>query len=274
MKESEDNKSGGMSFFEHLDAFRWHLMRSAASVVVFAFLAFFFKDIIFDQIILAPQTPAFITNRLLCRLGDFFHASVLCINQKPFHIINLEMAGQFSIHISISIMAGIICSFPYILWEFWRFVSPALYVHERKFAGRAVLSGSFLFLTGVAFGYFVLTPMAIDFLGGYNVSEKIENTINITSYISTISMLVLSCGVIFELPILAFFLTKVGLITPVFMRKYRRHAIVVVFIVAAIITPPDAFSQTIVAIPLMILYEVSIIVSSRVKKTTRENVNS
>ena len=266
--ENNSGKEGGksMTFFEHLDAFRWHLVRSAASVVVFAIFAFFIKEFIFDSIILAPIYPNFISNRLLCELGNIVHAPVLCINQKPFQIVNLEMAGQFSTHISISITTGIILSFPYILYEFWSFISPALYKHERLYALRAVLSGSFLFLTGILFGYYILTPMAIDFLGGYSVSNKVLNNINITSYISSISMFTLSCGIMFEMPILAFFLTKIGLITPQFMRKYRRHSIVINLIVAAIIAPPDAFSMTIVVIPLLLLYEVSIFVSARAKK--------
>jgi len=262
--DNTDNtdKNSSMSFFDHLEAFRWHLMRSAIAVAVGAILAFFGKNIIFDYIILAPKTPDFITNRLFCELGKLLNAPVLCINQQSFQLINIEMAGQFTIHMNISAIAGVIIAFPYILWEFWRFISPALYQHERKYASRAVLSGSFLFLVGILFGYYILTPMAINFLGSYIVSDKITNDINITSYISTVSMLVLSCGVLFELPIIAYFLTKVKILNPQFMRKYRRHAIVFIFILAAIITPPDVFSQTIVAIPLMILYEASIFVSA------------
>jgi len=271
MSEQEENKA--MSFLEHLEAFRWHLVRSLIALVVGACIAFFFKSLIFDVILLAPKSPSFITNRLLCEFGKMIHSSSLCINSKPFEIINLNMAGQFNMHMKISFAAGIILASPYIFYEFWRFISPALYKNERKHVQIAIFYSTILFIIGVLFGYYILTPMTIQFLCGYTISDQIVNTINMESYISTISSLILACGLIFELPVLLFLLTKLKLITPTFLRRYRRHAILINFIIASIIAPPDALSMIIVAVPLLLLYEGSIFISARVvRKSGQENV--
>ena len=196
----------------------------------------------------------------------------LCINSKPFNLINIQMSGQFSTHIAVSMVTAVILSFPFIIWEFWKFFRPALRANEKQHVRGAVLSSSLLFFIGIVFGYYMIVPFSLHFLGNYEVSEQVVNQINIRSYIGTLSSVVLASGFIFELPIFAFFLTKIGIITPSFLTKYRRYAIVIVFIVAAIITPPDIFSQTLVAIPLLGLYEVSIVVSKIVmRKKTKEH---
>jgi sec-independent protein translocase protein TatC len=179
----------------------------------------------------------------------------------PLEIISIKMAGQFTMHILVSLIAGLVIGFPFVFNEFWKFVAPALHSKERKHARGAVLASSFLFLTGVLFGYFLITPLTIHFLGSYSVSGEVANQINLISYVSTMTSVVLATGVIFELPILVFFLTKIGILTPQFMRKYRKHSIVVIFVGSAIITPPDIFSQILVSIPLLLLYEVSIFIS-------------
>ena len=176
------------------------------------------------------------------------------------------MSGQITTHITAAMVAGLILAFPVILWEFWQFFKPALKPNEARYAKGAVMAASMLFFIGVLFGYFMLAPLSIHFLSSYEVDPQVVNQINIRSYIGTLTSVCLATGLVFELPIVAFFLTKIGIITPTFMRKYRKHAIVVIFIIAAIITPPDVFSQTLVAIPLLILYEVSILISSRVMK--------
>ncbi len=255
-----------MSFLEHLEELRWHIIRSILAVVIFMILAFIFKNFIFDRVILGPKSPEFITNRLLCKLGEYLNTTSLCINTKPLNLINIKMSGQLTTHITVSMVAGLILAFPVILWEFWQFFKPALRPNEARYAKGAVMAASLLFFTGVLFGYFMLAPLSIHFLSSYIISEDIVNQINIRSYIGTLTSICLATGLVFELPIIAFFLTKIGLITPTFMRKYRKHAIVVIFIIAAIITPPDVFSQTLVAIPLLILYEVSILISARVMK--------
>jgi sec-independent protein translocase protein TatC len=255
-----------MSFLEHLEELRWHIIRSVVAVIVLMVVAFSLRNIIFDVIILGPRNPDFITSRLLCQLGELVHSDVLCINQRPANLINITMAGQLTTHISVSLITGLILAFPVILWEFWKFFKPALKPNEIKYSKGAVLVSSLLFFTGVLFGYYMIAPLSIHFLTTYEVSTEVINQINIRSYISNVTSVCLATGIMFELPVVVFFLTKVGIVTPKFMRTYRRHAIVVIMIVSAIITPPDVFSLILVTIPLLFLYEISIIISKRVKK--------
>jgi len=255
-----------MSFLEHLEELRWHIIRSVLAIVIFMVIAFIFKSFIFNKIILAPKSPAFFTNRILCQLGELLNTTALCINTRHLNLINIKMSGQLTTHIAVAMVAGLILAFPVILWEFWQFFKPALRANEAKYAKGAVFAASMLFFTGVLFGFYILAPLSLHFLGSYEISPEVTNQINIRSYIGTLTSICLATGLVFELPIIAFFLTKIGLITPTFMRKYRKYAIVVIFIIAAIITPPDVFSQTLVAIPLLILYEVSILISARVMK--------
>jgi sec-independent protein translocase protein TatC len=255
-----------MSFLEHLEELRWHIIRSILAIVFFMIIAFIFKNILFNTIILGPKKPEFITNRLLCELGEYLKTTALCINTKPLNLISIKMSGQITTHITAAMVAGLILAFPVILWEFWQFFKPALKPNEARYAKGAVMAASGLFFIGVLFGYFMLAPLSIHFLSTYVIDPQVVNQINVRSYIGTLTSICLATGLVFELPILAFFFTKIGLITPKFLRKYRKHAIVLIFIVAAIITPPDVFSQTLVAIPLLILYEVSIFVSARVMK--------
>jgi sec-independent protein translocase protein TatC len=260
------NKEKEMSFLEHLEELRWHIIRSILAIVFFMIIAFIFKSYIFDNIILAPKNPTFFTNRILCEIGERWHTTALCINTKPLNLINIKMSGQLTTHITVAMVAGLILAFPVILWEFWQFFKPALRDNEARYAKGAVAAASFLFFIGVLFGFFMLAPLSIHFLSSYEISSDVVNQINVRSYIGTLTSICLATGVVFELPIITFFLTKIDILTPAFMRNYRRHAIVVIFIIAAIITPPDVFSQTLVAIPLLILYEVSIFISAGVMK--------
>jgi sec-independent protein translocase protein TatC len=263
-KKKEGAEEHEMTFLEHLEELRWHLIRIFIAVVSGAVIAFMFKNVIFDHIILAPNNPEFITNRLLCQLAEIVNVPSLCINQIPIELISIKMSGQFTTHINISIVAGLIIAFPYIFWEFWSFFKPALYEKERKYARGAVFSASLLFMLGITFGYFVIIPLSINFLGSYSVSDIVTNQININSYIGSVTSVALASGITFELPIVVFFLARIGVVTPDFMKKYRKHAIVVILIVAAIITPPDVFSQILVTLPLLVLYEVSIFIAARV----------
>jgi len=255
-----------MSFLEHLEELRWHIIRSIGAILVLMIVAFVFKNIIFDHVILAPKSPGFFTNRILCQLGDLVNTKLLCINTRHLELINIKMSGQLTTHIAVSMVAGLILAFPVILWEFWKFFKPALYANEAQHARGAVFVASMLFFVGVLFGYYMLTPLSIHFLGSYQVSAEVTNTINVRSYIGTISSICLATGIIFELPIIVFFLTKVGIVTPGFLRKYRKHSIVVIVILSAIITPPDIFSQLLVSLPLFVLYEIGINISKRVVK--------
>ena len=255
-----------MSFLEHLEELRWHIIRSVIAIVVLMIVAFSCRELITDIIILSPQRPEFITSRLLCQLGELVNSDVLCINQNPVELINFRMAGQLTTSIVISLVAGLILAFPVVLWEFWKFFKPALKPNESKYAQGAVFVSSMLFFMGVLFGYFLIAPLSIHFLTTWVVSSEVTNTIDIRSYIGNVTSICLATGVMFELPIVAFFLAKTGILTPQFMKTYRRHAIVVIMIVSAIITPPDVFSLILVTIPLLFLYEISIFICARVVK--------
>ncbi len=255
-----------MSFLQHLEALRWHLVRSVAVITILAIVAFCYIDTLTDYVLLAPTTPRFLTYRALCHIGLMLHrGDEFCINHIPIKIINTEVAGQFNIAMWIAFVGALIIAFPYLIWELWRFVKPALQEKEKKYARGIVFYTSFLFLSGVSFGYFVITPMSINFLTNFQVSVLVENFITLDSVISIVTTLTLVTGLVFELPVVIYFLTKVGIITPSFMRKYRRHAVVVILIIAAVITPTsDATTMIFVSIPLYFLYEISIFVSAKV----------
>lgn len=263
----EDGEEDKMSFLEHLEILRWHIVRIAISVILFTILAFLFKNIVFDMVVLAPKDRDFITYRLFC---DFSHligaGDQLCFTDVGFQLVNLSMSGQFSMHIMVSFIAGIVISFPYILFEIWRFIKPGLKKAEKAYARGLVFWGSLLFAFGISFGYFVIAPLSVNFLGGYQVSATVENTISLGSFISTVTTLTLSCGILFQLPILIYFLARLGLVTSSMLRTYRKHSIIIVLIIAAVITPPDITSQILVAIPLLVLYEISIWIARTVEK--------
>ncbi len=266
MSKKKQEQANAQGFLEHLEELRWHLIRSIIAIVVVAIVVFLAKDYIFSNIILAPKNPQFFTNQLLCNLADSLNMDNLCINRTPLEIINIKMTGQFAMHIMISLVLGIILAFPYIFWEFWSFMKPALYQKEIQYSRGSVFFSSLLFLMGVLFGYFVIIPLSVHFLGSYQVSEQVSNTIHLKSYIGTIASVALAAGLIFELPILIYFLSKAGLVYPEFLKTYRRHAIIIIFIMAAVITPPDVFSLALVTLPLALLYEVGIVISRRIEK--------
>lgn len=251
-----------MSFLDHLEELRWHLIRSTLAIVIIGSLAFLMKDFIFDTVIFGPKKMDFPTYRLFCNIATYFgFESAFCADQLPFTIQSRLMSGQFSAHIWTSIWAGFIIGFPYVLYELWKFISPGLYEKERKNSRGFILIASLLFFMGVLFGYYVVAPLSINFLGTYQVSSEVTNEFDLASYIATVRASVIACGILFELPIIIFFLTKVGLVTPEIMRKYRKIALVMVLILSAVITPPDVASQIIVAVPVLILYQVSIYIS-------------
>ena len=255
-----------MSFLDHLEELRWHLIKSTMAIMILATVAFIFKDIIFDVIIFGPKKADFPTYRFLCKSAQAIGFDSFCFFELPFRVQSRTMAGQFSAHIWTSITAGFILAFPYVIYEFWKFVSPGLHKNERSNARGFIIVASLLFFLGVLFGYYVVTPLSINFLGTYQVSEQVFNDFDLSSYIGLVRACALSSGLIFQLPIIIFFLTKIGLVTPQFLRKYRKFALVIVLIVSAVITPPDIASQVIVAIPVLILYEVSIFISARIIK--------
>lgn len=257
-----------MSFLDHLEDLRWHLIRASLGIMIAAVVAFLFKSFIFDTIILGPKQMSFPTYKWLCSVSRFFviEDTTFCLDAFPFIIQNRTMGGQFSAHIWTSIYAGLIIAFPYVIYQFWRFISPGLHENERKHSRGFIIITSFLFFLGVLFGYYVVTPLSINFLGTYTVSSEISNEIDISSYIALVRSSSLASGFIFELPIVIYFLTKIGLVTPKTLKKYRKFALVIVLILSAIITPPDITSQIIVAIPILVLYQVSIYISKIVVK--------
>ena len=266
MSDSEDNK-GEMSFLDHLEVLRWHLVRSTIVILLFSILAFIFKSIVFDTIILAQKESDFWTYQLFCKFSHLIgRGDALCMDEISFSLINITMSGQFSIHIVTSIVVGIVLAFPYLLFEIWRFITPALQKKEKKYALGLVFSGSILFTVGILFGYYFVSPLSVQFLGNYTVSDQVTNQITLGSFISTVTTVTLVCGLVFQLPLIVYFLSKLGLITPEFMKKYRKHAIVVTLVLSAIITPPDISSQVLLTIPLLILYEFSIFISKIVIK--------
>lgn len=267
MKSDSNSEPGKeMSFWEHLEELRWRVMRSALAIIVMGVIAFLNRHIIFDIIIMGPKEPDFISNRILCQLGQLVNIDYFCVSDLKLQIINLAMAGQFMMHFYISAVAGLILAVPYVIWEFWSFIKPALHEKEQKYARGAVFITSLLFLSGVLFSYFLLVPLSINFLGSYQISEDVLNQISLSSYINTVISLVMAVGIVFEMPVLIYFLAKVGIVTPQFLRAYRRYIIVLILVIAAIITPPDVFSQILVSLPLLALYEFSILVAERVYK--------
>lgn len=255
-----------MSFLDHLEELRWHIVRAIAAILVISIGVFLAKDLVWDTIIFGPARADFVTFRLLCKMGEWANSDALCIDNVPFMIQSRKMTGQFTMHITSSFVIGLIVSFPYVFWEIWRFIQPGLYPKERNSSRGAVLYVALLFMTGVSFGYFVMSPLAVNFLSNYQVSSLVTNEFDITSYVSTVSMLVMGSGILFQLPIVVYFLTKVGLVNPKLMRTYRKHAIVVILILGALLTPPDPLSQVLIAIPLFGLYQFSIFISGRVIK--------
>lgn len=268
VKERATTLESEMSFFDHLEVLRWHLIRSAIAIVIFTVLAFSYYDFIFDKIIMGPKDTNFWTYRMMCRIGEKFNLGPdFCVKDIPFNIINTEMGGQFTLQLNSSLLIGIVLGFPYLLFEVWKFVKPALHEKERKSATGFVFWATMLFITGIMFGYYIIAPLSINFLANYEVSKVIDNQITISSYLSTVATLALGTGIIFELPIVIFILSKLGIMTPQFMRSSRRYATVIILIIAAIVTPtPDLLTMLTVSFPLFLLYEISIYISAQVEK--------
>jgi sec-independent protein translocase protein TatC len=270
-----NNKNPGaeMGFMDHLEALRWHLVRSTVVVLVLAVVVFCFPDFVFGEIIFGPLRVDFITYQQLCRLSDKLGGvEGLCVKEINFSLISNQLSGQFTTHLWISFLGGLILGFPYILYEVWRFIRPALKNTETKPVRGFVLVSSILFLIGVVFAYYIIVPMSVQFLGNYNITtEKFIQTLpTIDDYISLVSTLVLATGLVFEMPIIVYFLTRMGIFSPAFMRKFRKHAVVVLLILAAVITPsPDITSQMLVFVPIYCLYEISIFVSKYVENKYR-----
>ena len=256
--------SKNMSFLQHLEELRWILVRSAIAVLFFAIIIWYFQEEIMVNVFLSMKDKDFITFRLFC---DYLG---VCIEEIPVKMQSMTVSGQFTYALMMSFLGGLVVSFPYVFYQIWSFVKPGLKFKEKKIAKGLVFYVSLLFFMGILFGYFFVAPLSIQFFGSYQISDQIENNFTIGSYMSTILSTVFYSGLFFLLPIISYLLTKIGLIDVAFLVKYRKHAIVVILILAAIITPPDIASQIIVSIPIVVLYEIGILVSKRAERLAKK----
>jgi sec-independent protein translocase protein TatC len=251
-------EQNNMSFLEHLEELRWRLVRSSIAILLFSAVIWFFQEWIIDHLFLSMKDKNFVTFKLFCQ---YFN---ICIENIPVKMQSTTMAGQFSYALMMSIMGGIVIAFPYIFYQLWSFVSPGLKMKEKTALKGIVFYVSLLFFTGILFGYYVVAPLCVQFFGSYQISKDIENIFTISSYMSTIISTVFYIGLLFLLPVVAYLLAKLGIINSEFLTKYRKHSIIGVLILSAVITPPDLVSQVIVAIPIVLLYEISIFVTKRI----------
>jgi len=275
IKEKGKTLEAEMSFFDHIDVLRKHLLRALAVVLVLTAGAFYFTDFIFNTIIMGPKNPSFWTYRMMCKLYERFPSigEEFCIRTIDAKIINTEMSGQFTLQLNSCVMAGIILGIPYLLFELWLFIKPALHENERKSASGFVAFASLLFFTGIIFGYYIICPLSVNFLVNFTVSPEIQNTFTIDSYLSSIMTLTLGSGIIFQLPVIIYILSKLGIMTPAFMRSSRRYSAVIILIVAAVVTPTaDPFTMLIVALPLFLLYEGSIYISASIERKRKKEL--
>lgn len=253
-----------MSFLDHLEELRWRLVKSAIAVVTFAVVLWFFQEWIMNNLFLSMKDPSFITFRLICEYMG------ICVEEIPVTMQSMTVSGQFSYALMMSILGGIVLSFPFLFYQIWSFVKPGLKKNEMKMTGGIVFYVSILFFIGISFGYFIVAPLCIQFFGSYQVSNQIQNIFTINSYMSTILSTVFYSGLLFLLPVISYLFTKLGILNSKFLKKYRKHSIIGILILSAIITPPDLISQVIVGVPIVLLYEVGILVSHRVEKKLRK----
>jgi sec-independent protein translocase protein TatC len=261
-----------MSFLDHLDELRVHIFRAVVALLICAVVVFIYSDWIVDDVLFAPTRPDFISSRWLCSLGHKIGiGDALCLEPIKAQFLETTMSGQFIASFTLAFIGGFIVAFPYIFWEFWRFIRPALSENELKKSSGAIFWVSFLFFTGVIFGYFILTPFMVNFYFNYKLSAQITIMPSFSDYLQNLIYTTVGIGILFQLPLLIMLLARIGIVTAAFLRKYRRHSFVIILIAAAVITPStDPFSLTIVTIPLYLLFEASIILAARVKKEEKE----
>lgn len=261
-----------MSFLDHLEELRWHIIRSLIAIMIFAIAAFIAKDFVIGTVILGPSRTDFWTYQKLCELSELIKTPALCIDTLSFELVSRKLSSQFMTHVSISFFVGLVLGFPYVFWEIWRFIKPGLRQQERKASRGATFSVSVLFMLGVLFGYYLIAPISVRFFSAYQVDPSLQNLFDLSSYISTVTMIVFGCGLLFQLPVIVFFLTKAGIVSSALMKAYQKHAIIVILVLGAIVTPPDPFSQILIAMPLMLLYQMSIVIARRIeKREARQN---
>jgi sec-independent protein translocase protein TatC len=262
----DEDSAKEMTFLDHLEELRWHIIRSLIAIVVVGVVFFIFHNWLFENIIFAPTKDSFPTYKLICSISE-----TLCMDTLSFSKQAIKFGESFIISIKVSFVMGFFVAFPFVFREFWNFIKPGLYDKERKATRGIVIICSLLFLAGVLFGYFVISPFAINFLMGFTI-PGVENSPTLSSFINYMIMFTAPAGLIFELPIVVFFLAKVGLVTPEFMRKYRKHSFIGILLLAAVLTPPDVVTQFLIGVPLYILYEVSIVIAARVTRAEEKKM--
>jgi sec-independent protein translocase protein TatC len=267
-KRKKENATGEMSFIDHLEELRWHLIRSVIAVVVGCIIVLVFARDVVDGILLAPTRPDFVSAKWLCSFGHSIGiGDTLCFPGIKAEFLENKMTGQFISYFTLGFMGGFVIAFPYIFWEFWKFVRPALSDKERRKTKGVIFWVSLLFFTGVAFGYFILTPFMVNFYFNFKMSDQIVIMPSFSDYLENLIYTTVGIGILFQMPLLVMVLAKIDILKASFLRKYRRHAFIIILIAAAIITPStDPFSLTIVTIPLYLLYEASIMVAARINK--------
>lgn len=265
MSKNEEGKE--MSFLGHLEELRWRLVRSSSVIIVAAIVIFYFTDPIVNHVYLAMSKTDFLTYRFFCWLSNSFGLSdILCANDIPIQIQSIEMTKQFSTNMYFALIGGLVISFPFTFYQLWSFVKPGLKSQEVKITKGVVLNASLLFFTGIFFGYYMISPLCVQFFGGYKLTDEIQNNFTISSYMSMITTSTFLSGLFFELPVVMYLLTKLGILSSRVLKKYRKHALVVILILSALITPPDVISQLLVTIPIYLLFELGVLVTSKVEK--------
>lgn len=260
------SKQAQMAFVDHIEELRWHIIRAILAILIASAYCFFNIEWIFTNIILGPTQNDFISYQYLNKLGTLLHISALQLQDMSIQFQNTELSGQFMMSFSVSFMMGLILAFPFVFWELWKFIRPALKASELRYARGIVFWSSLLFFIGVLFAYYIIAPFTINFFANYQLSPQFKNIITITNYYDTMSDLIMGMGLVFELPVIVYFLSRIGILTPKLMRDKRRYAIVIIFFLAVIISPPDWFSCWLIALPLMLLFEISIGISDRANK--------
>lgn len=254
-----------MGFLEHLEEMRWRIVKSLAAVVLGALIALGMKSILFDIIIFGPIQPWFPTNAFLCTVSQD-----LCIEAAAPDFQALKLPTQVTVYIMTGLVSGLVIAFPYVFFQLWGFIAPGLKDAERKQARGITIWVSMLFFLGILFGYYIITPVSVQFFLNFSVSDFVKNDFTLDSYVSVVTMATLATGLLFQLPVVVLILAKLGLITPEIMKKYRKHALIAVLLLSAIITPPDITSQVLITLPLMLLYEISIMIARRVQRRAKE----
>lgn len=275
LNKRKKDETAEMSFIDHLEELRWHVIRAVVAILVGAVLVFIYSDYVVDHILFAPTRSDFISARWLCEFGQSIRiGNALCFEQVNAKFLETTMTGQFIASFTLAFIGGFIIAFPYVFWEFWRFVKPALSEKELRQTRGVIFWVSLLFFVGVAFGYFILTPFMVNFYFNYKLSEQIQIMPSFSDYLENLIYTTVGIGVLFQMPLLVMVLARIGIVTGRFLKKYRRHAFVIIIIAAAIITPStDPFSLTIVTVPLYLLFEASIIIASRINRQQEKEMN-